>query len=69
MTYRVRVRTVTGSVLEAVPFAIADFGDGDNIHALGSDVESTRLAIEFPERLVVHPRGDRNPRTRVEIAR
>ena len=65
--YRVTMRLANGETREVVPFAIADLGDGDNNHLLCLDVEGTPIAIELPEKMVVDPNEDWNPRTRVAV--
>ena len=65
--YRVTMRLASGETVDVVPFAIGDLGDGDNNHLLCLDVEGTPLAVELAADLVVDPRGDWNPRTRVPI--
>ena len=67
--YRVTMRVKSGETVDVTPFAIADLGDGDNNHLLCLDVEGTPLAVEMPADLVVDPRGDWNPETRVELLR
>lgn len=65
--YRVTTSVGGGDVIEVVPFAIGDLGDGDNNHELCLDREGTPLDVEFPAGLVSDPREDLNPPTRVGV--
>lgn len=65
-SYRVVLQRDGGTIVEAIPFAVADLGDGDNNHLLCLDVEGIPSAVSFPAGLMTDPREDLNPDTSCE---
>lgn len=52
----------------AVPFALADLGDGDNNHKLCLDFDTPVSRVAFPAGFLTDPRDDLNPATSIEVA-
>lgn len=65
--YSVTVRQKDGSIIKAIPFALADLGDGDNNHELCLDVDGTPLSVDFPAGHLTDPREDLNPESSIRI--
>lgn len=59
------VQTDRGDV---TPFALADLNDQDNYVHLCLDVEAAASAVSFVPGLLVDPRRDPNPATRIDVS-
>jgi len=60
-------RNKEASVVEVIPFALGDLGDGDNNHELCLDVTGNPQSVFFPSGYMTDPRDDLNPATKIEI--
>lgn len=69
LQYRVTVLLDDGSKIEAIPFALADLGDGDNNHELCLDMTGTAISVYFPSSYLTDPRDDPNPETSITISK
>ena len=66
--YRVTLQQPDGRVVQVTPKAIGDLNDEDNNHELCLGVGGKPVSVFFPAGLVVDPRGDRNPDTRIAVS-
>jgi len=67
--YKVTVAGPHGKTREVIPAALANLGDGDNNHVLCLDTAEQALSVSFPGGILKDPNGDRNPPTKVAVAR
>lgn len=67
--YRVILEQENGALIEVVPFALGDLGDGDNNHELCLDVAGIPREVRFPAGYLVDPNDDLNLDTEVAVRR
>ena len=65
--YQVSVERKDGSLVERVPVALADLGDGDNNHLLCLDTVDRAVSVSFPAGVFVDPNRDLNPDTNIAV--
>ncbi len=63
-----RAYRVTTGAGEVTPFALGDVGDRDNYVHLCLDVAAKATSVAARAGVLVDPRGDANPETRVDVA-
>ena len=67
LKYTVTLLQEDGREVEAIPFALADLGDGDNNHELCLDVTGIPLSVYFPAGYLTDPRDDLNPESTIPV--